>query len=348
MGKPRAVIIGAGALGLGFLAQRMAGDYELCLADLASREPFLKRLTEDQGFTMNLCRQDGIEPRRVRGAIETASIPPEGTTALFARALEEADLVLTAVGNRALPGVVRRIAPILNARRRPVWLLFCENGRDIASRHSAELTDPVIPVDTVMSRMCRFAEPGEKGYVPLWPGSGERLVAESYAVIPLDRAVCRNGPFTPVFQLVERHEFRMWEDMKLFMHNGLHAFVAYHAFLEGTKRFPDVAAPLRAEALRIMLEELVPAIVFHHPRASRGSVEGYGRDLLARFFNPFFSDSIERGVRGAAEKLAPGERLLGGRDYIREAGIEPRGYATTIDAARRIAALQEGPGAPGG
>jgi hypothetical protein len=32
--KHKAVIVGAGALGLGFLAERLAHDYDLCLADV--------------------------------------------------------------------------------------------------------------------------------------------------------------------------------------------------------------------------------------------------------------------------------------------------------------------------
>ncbi len=189
--------------------------------------------------------------------------------------------------------------------------------------------------------MCRFADPDETGYEPLWPGSAQRLVVEEYASIPVDRALCQQGPFTSVFDLVESADFKMWEDMKLFMHNGLHAFMSYHAWLAGARRFPDIAAALRAEALRIMQEELVPAVIFHHPHAAQDRIESYGRELLERLVNPFFNDSIERGIRGAEEKLAPGERLLGGRDYISEAGIEPRGYATTIEAARRIVALKQ-------
>jgi len=39
-----------------------------------------------------------------------------------------------------------------------------------------------------------------------------------------------------------------------------------------------------------------------------------------------------------ADKLAPDERLLSGCKYIRRAGIEPRGYAKTIQAAEEILA----------
>jgi len=331
---PRAVIIGAGALGLGFLAERMAGSYDLCLADLPSRQPFLRRLAEAQGFGLNLCWPDRMEVRDVRGAFQVADVSDR--TGPLEAALREADLVLTAVGGRALPEVMRVIAPILTARTRRCWLLFCENGRNIAATFGKDLGPLVDPVDTVMSRMCRFADPGEERYAPAWPDRAEKLVVESYGRIPLDRALCGEGPFAPVFDLVDSADFRMWEDIKLFMHNGLHACVAYHAWLEGTTRFPAVSRSIWSEARCVMQEELVPAIAFHHPAARPGDLEEYGRELLQRFASPCLNDSIERGVRGAAEKLAPGERLLGGRDYILEAGIEPRGYATTIDAARRV------------
>ncbi len=343
MAVRRAVIVGAGALGLGFLGERMASDYQLCLADLPGRASFLERIQDDGGYALNLCRPEGIEPRRVRGAFTHALIGDSARPRSLTAALEEADLVLTAAGAKALPDVMRVLAPVLNARRRPVWLLFCENGRDIATRFGTELGPAVRRVDTVMSRMCRFADPGEAGYQPMWPGAAERLVAESYASIPLDRALCDGGPFSEAFTLVDAAEFRMWEDIKLFMHNGLHAFLAYHAHGEGATRFPEISIALRAETYRVMREELVPAILFHHPRAAREDLLAYGNELLQRILNPSFNDSIERGIRGAAEKLAPAERLLGGRDYIGEAGIEPRGYATTIDFARRVAALQEGP-----
>jgi mannitol-1-phosphate/altronate dehydrogenase len=336
MARPKAVIVGAGALGLWYLAEQMARDYDLCLADLSARAPLLRRIQAEQGYTVNVCGTAAMEQRRVSGSFSIAYTDvPAGATSL-AEALAVADLVLTAVGKRALPAVVPAVAPVLNAHTRPIWLLFCENGLDIAATHRPAFAAHVAAADTVMSRMCRFGDPGEAGYAPLWPGLEQQLVVESFAYLPLDRTICQGGPFTPGFDLVTTADFAMWEDIKLFMHNGMHAFVSYHAFLEGAQHFPQVPEAIRTEARRVMLAEVVPAILHHHPQARPAEVERYGLDLLARFYNPYLNDSIERGVRGAEEKLAPGERLLGGCEFIRQAGIEPRGYATTIDAAREI------------
>ena len=104
MARPKALIIGSGALGLGFLAERMARDYDICLADLASREPVLRLLAKNQGYAMNLCQPTGSEVRTVQGSFSIAPFESSRSGGAFARALEEADIILTAVGSRALPG----------------------------------------------------------------------------------------------------------------------------------------------------------------------------------------------------------------------------------------------------
>jgi mannitol-1-phosphate/altronate dehydrogenase len=135
-------------------------------------------------------------------------------------------------------------------------------------------------------------------------------------------------------------DFSCWEDIKLFLHNGVHAFISYHAFLEGVRFFKDTPAAIRERARQVVLQEVVPAIVQTHPSADGEKVQQYGLELLERFFNPYFNDSIERGIRGIEEKLAPDERLVGGCAYIKRARIEPTLYASTIDAGRKIQRLQ--------
>lgn len=233
------------------------------------------------------------------------------------------------------------ITPVMNSRMRKGWLLFCENGLDIAETYSGGFNARTTLVDTVMSRMCRFAAPEEKEYEPMWPDSNTSLVVEEYGYLPVDEGLCMGGPFSSAFSMVTREEFLCWEDIKLYLHNGMHAFVSYHAFLEGVQFFKDTPVRIREWAHEVVLREVVPAIVNTHPDADGEKVQQYGLKLLERFFNPYFNDSTERGTRGIDEKLAPGERLVGGCEYIMRAGIEPKGYARTIDAAARIKSIQE-------
>ncbi len=332
MNRPKAVIIGAGALGLGFLAERMASDYDLCLADLAGRSGILGQIERNQGFAVKICGLDESRVAQVTGSFEVAAMDDSDR---LDHALREADLILTATGRKALDSIVPRIAPALSDGRKR-WLLFCENGLNIAATYKPSFGGSVVLADTVMSRMCRMAEPGEAGFAPMWPGSGESLVVEEYGFIPLDAGVCAGGPFSPAFTLVSPEDFLCWEDMKLYLHNGVHAFVAYHGYLGGARLFKDVSPALRTRARRLALEEVAPAIARTHPTVSAGMIEEYGLGLLERFVSPAFNDTISRGIRGTAEKLAPGERLLGGCEYIRAARIEPVEYSSTIEAAKQV------------
>ncbi len=352
---PTAVIVGAGALGLGFVAERLAGDYALHICDVSAKQKTLRLLEAEQGFTVNLCGLEGVTRKRVSGSFTVSRTDTADGRLALERALQEADIVLTATGKRFLPAVVSAIRPALNARSRTVWLLFCENGLHLAETHAPGFEKHVVLADTIMSRMCRFGEPVERGFDAMWPrrenlaqesqgqgspgqGSQEsRLVVEDYSFLPLDAGQCgREGEFSPVFSLVSHEEFLLRQDMKFYIFNGLHAFVAYRAFLLGVRRFPDVPPEIRSEARESMFAEVIPAILATHPAARREELERYGLDVLSRLFNPFFNDSVERGVRGVEEKLDPAERLLGGREYIRRAGIEPRGFDGTIAAAREV------------
>ena len=338
----QAVIIGAGALGLGFLAERLAPDYDLCLADIGAKRGQLTELARQQSYTLNVCSLSGITRRKVAGSFESAlSDTPAGVEKLREK-VSAAHLVLTCAGKKNLRRLFAGIAPAINGRGKH-WVLLCENGFHLAAQHAECLPPQAVLVDTVMSRMCRFAGPEESGvYAPLWASARDALVVEEYAFLPLDGGVCRGGPFSPAFSLVSPEEFLLWEHIKLFLHNGLHAFVSYHAHLEGVKLFCEVPARIRDRAAEVALREIVPAILKTHACARPEQVEEYAQALLKRFFNPYLNDTIERGIRGIEEKLRPGERLLGGCEFIERAGIEPRGYASTVQAARQILARQRG------
>ena len=96
MKRGKALIIGAGALGLGFLAERMAGGYDLCLADTSAKSELLSHIQRDQGFTLNVCGHDGMVAKKVTGSFETAIIDTAEGRGILGRALRGADLILTA------------------------------------------------------------------------------------------------------------------------------------------------------------------------------------------------------------------------------------------------------------
>ncbi len=125
------VVFGAGALGLGFLGPELAGLYEMVYVDIPAKGAFLDYLTSCGQYTYNETGPSAraVTVRGVRGV-------RADDEAQVGAALDAAELVFTAVGEPNLPGV----APVLAraaARRatgRPLRILCCENGLEIASK----------------------------------------------------------------------------------------------------------------------------------------------------------------------------------------------------------------------
>ncbi len=341
MDKTKAVIIGAGALGLGFLAQRLASDYDICFADLSSKKEFLDEIYNNRGYIVNICSLDGIEARRVEGNFSIILTDIQDGAEKLESAIKEASLVFTVTGRGILKSIVDKISPAMNIVDDKKWLLFCENGLNIADDYLKYFNSNTTLADTVMSRMCRFADSHEKQYLPMNGANSPGLVVESYSYIPLESNLCATGPFSSSFTFVNGEEFLCWEDIKVYMHNGMHAYATYHSYLENIQSMKDAPVRIRENAQKVMLEEVVPAVAFNHPAFDRDFLYEYGFNLIQRFFNPYFNECVERGVRDVRGKLTPGERLLGGCEYIRKSGIEPVGYSSTIKAAHKILEMGE-------
>jgi len=334
--KGKAVIIGAGALSLGFLGERLASDYEIVFADKAIKTSILNALQNEKQYCLNICHLDGIETVTVKGQFSAYNIDNCKEKNTFNQVLQEADLIFTAVGNHNLPRVISQIAPIINGKSKKCFILLCENGRNLAKIYQKNIDESIV-VDMVMSRMCRFAEPTENSFLPLWERQQDKLVVESYKFIPLNMEICSSNQFSNAFTLVQPAIFYAWEDIKFYAHNGTHAFVAYHAYLDGIRYFPDINTKLRDKTREILFQEICPALQRAHPNFQNKDLQEYAENLFKRILNPFFNDSVERGIRGILEKLKPNERLVSGLRFIYNQGIIPTHYASTIRAGFEIA-----------
>ena len=143
----KAVIIGAGALGLGFLGERLAEDYRLCFADVGVKDKLLRNLRERQAYTINICTPQDIIVKTVQGQFQAVNMDASAERETMYQCLTECDLVFTATSRKVLPVVVSRIAGALNESESPTWLLFGENGLGIAEEHGAAFSSQTTLVE---------------------------------------------------------------------------------------------------------------------------------------------------------------------------------------------------------
>ena len=109
----------------------------------------------------------------------------------------------------------------------------------------------------------------------MWPGESLWLAVEQYSHLPLDGSLCGDGPFNEAFSLMSAEQFRMWQDIKLFLHNGMHAFISYHAYLDGVRFFPEVPLPLCRRAHWVAMSEIVPALAHRHACARSDDLQRF-------------------------------------------------------------------------
>jgi len=333
-------------LGLGFLGPELSADYEMVYVDIPEKADFLSHLTRCGEYTYN---ETGPSSRAV--TVHGVRGMSSADAAAVQRALDEADVVFTAVGEKNLPKLASTFAQAAERRRsgRPLRILCCENGLEIAKRFRERIESVLsggaggrlLVGDTVMGRMCRIAKPREEGLEPIAPGFDWGVAAEPFFGIPVPRRAME-GLEAPgaAFQVMSDAEFATQEDVKMCAHNGLHAFLAFLGHLKGKSFFCELTTDkqLMRMAYSMLLDEVGVALMRKHGRAlDRNFYYNYAPTILRRITCPGLRDVIARGTRAAMRKLEPWERFVGGARTIASQNISPQLYITGLVAAIVVA-----------
>ena len=343
-GQKTCVVLGAGALGLGFLGPELGGDYRMLYADIPQKGKFLDYLHLEHRYTFNetgpsirtmeVCGVDGVEV---------------GSAALR-EALGGAELVFTAVGEPNLAAAAPMLADVLSERSadRPLRVLCCENGVEIAGKLTAcierELSEPVGDrarvCDTVMGRMCKMVSPVAP---PLEPVAGPfdwAVAGEPFFGMPVEAHALEGLEVPAALQPVSPPIFSALEDVKMLAHNGLHAFLAFLGHMAGKELFCELRDNARVMTMAgdLLRGEVGQALFSKHgPALDRNFYMNYAPTILRRITCPGLRDSVARGIRGAMRKLEPDERLIYSLRTIAAQGITPELYATAVAAAITVA-----------
>jgi len=328
-GSGRVTIIGAGALGLGFLGPSFSEEAEILFLDVEARQSLIEGLEKRRFYGITLA---GPSPRRVEVKNVRAMLTrsPEA-----APALSESDLCFTAVGAGNLPSLsaLFRDAGRLRGGKGPLRVLAAENGYAMG-RRIEQLAGPeanIKATDTVMGRMCRFTDE---------PGSA--VLAEEFYGIPFLKSTgFPDLPFSAL-QPCDEKRFALEKDVKLFAHNCVHGMFAHAAARQGLSRICEAGAqePLRERARAMLKGELLPALKTRHNGVLDSQAYlNYAVHLVERILSPWFADTVERGIRGAPDKLLPSERWVSAVRFVRGAGLKASAYLAAFSDVLAVSGL---------
>ena len=304
--RPSAVIFGAGSVGRGFLGQLFSeSGYDIVFVDID--QPLIEALARQGRYTLRLAgvvkTEDlNIGPLRAIHSTETDAVVAE---------VQQASIMATAVGARALKAIAKPIAAGLEQR----WQTGNHMPLNLVGLRPA-VSARMSPVPTDAQRA----------------GDPTLIIAEPYKILPVDRDAFI-GPIPKIIGLEPVHPFIAYVERKLYLHNAGHALLGYLGYLRGyVYGYDALDDPYISPLLHLALDESRRALIAAHG-FDRVALAEHVQDLLTRFANRALADPIARLARDPLRKLSPGDRLIGAARLAEQHQIEPDGLAWGIAAA---------------
>ena len=334
--KEEILIFGTGALSLGFLGPMLSEDYRLIFCDLDVKKNLIKFLREENSYLVNVC-SNKVTPLKVSG-VTAFNLSLEEERKEIEKILKRVKIVFTAVGLKGIDGALDFIREKSGKdRREKLYIFSAENDKTALKRWKDKLGEKIRLCDTIMGRMCRIDHPG-KYYQPFGSGQEEAIIAENFYGLPVPAQIyVHAGLKGKAWQPMPEEEFTARSYLKLFGHNGAHAYLSYFGALQGIKYFHQVNSKLISEVKLLLNEEVGPAILHTYGNSlSSKEVKEYFRKLVKRIISKSFSDTIERGIRNSLHKITSGERWVEGARFILDNGIIPKYFCRIIAAGIKL------------
>jgi mannitol-1-phosphate 5-dehydrogenase len=327
----QAVQFGAGKIGRGFFGELLSrSGYEIVFVDV--RQPLINSLNRHRAYSIRWIDGTSSEIKPVR------AFHLEQETEI-ADVISHAEIIGTSVGVHALPGIASPLARGLFqwALRHPppetLNILIGENDfnahetlrQGVEARLPAEHRSLLSRIGfsrCVVSRMVFEELPGD----PPIPR------AEKYPLLPVD-ADGLKGAVPAIEGLQPVRPFEAHMRRKLYLHNGIHAMLAYLGFQKGYHFIHEAMAD---PEIYILVEHACLALKRAFLKAyslNEAEHQAMTDDLLSRFADPNLQDPIRRVAHEPLRKLRPEDRLVGAAHFIEVQGEEAEPFLIAIRAA---------------
>lgn len=308
----RALIIGGGAIGRGFLPWSFE-DLPFDIYDAS--EALCQSMAERGGYSSFMS---------VEGELLEKKFCPDYASSKFADfSLDNYDIVFIAVGPRNCanlpPALAKFGGPIFSIENDPNTVKIIKEGLGIGNVYFG------VP-DVIASST---ASPSNLAKDPLSLHTEDGvLYLEDSASVGEDIK-----PHLPNVQWVTQEKLSQEWDAKLFLHNTPHCIAAYLGFMWGRNYVHEgFSNSFVTRVVEGVIEELVLALK-RNTNHNHDFLESYADKELRRFSNELLFDPISRVAREPLRKLAPGGRLMGALSMCLLSGVNPVHLGAGIAAA---------------
>lgn len=318
----KAVHFGAGNIGRGFIGQILnKNDFEITFVDL--NQEIVTALNQRKKYEIGYAAPGG-ERYTVNGvkAINNGEHPEK-----VVQAIEEADIITTAIGPNILPYIAELIAKgiqlrYLNQKDKALDIIACENM--------------IGGSEYLHKEVSRYLSEEEKQYVESYIGfpnaavdrivpmqSNEDILYVSVEpfkewVIDTSQVKAKNIYLEGVMYV---DDLEPYIERKLFSVNTGHATVAYSGAAKGYQTIREALEDVEiVNTLNDVLKE-TGALLIDKWGFDENQHAAYREKVIRRFQNPYISDDISRVGRTPIRKLGYDERFIRPIRECKERGL---------------------------
>lgn len=331
--KKEVLIIGAGKIGRGFIAQLFyESGYKLWFLD-ASKE-VVELLNKEKKYRVDIAR----EGKDLTEYIEVAGAFTSDDKEKVAEIISNIDIIVTSVGAgniEKVAGFIKEILIAAGRKERLNWII-CENANNPAKKIKDALLQNA---DQEFEEFVRY----KLGLIETqvlrtgMSANAEVILKEPLALrmqdwwtLPLDKdAFVGSVPDVKGFN--PKTNFSNELVRKLYTFNGTNGPIAYIGWANGYKILHE-AALAYPELFHEIQEESAFGLINEF-----GFDEKEQREFMAlamkKYTDPTLSDQIERNANDSKRKLSKDERLVGPALLCLKYGRMPHAYAKAIAAA---------------
>ncbi|OYT73102.1 MAG: hypothetical protein CFK49_09085 [Armatimonadetes bacterium JP3_11] len=324
-----AVQFGAGKIGRGFLAQLYArSGFETVFVE--ARPEVVESLNRHKYCWIEWTdgERETIAPVSALSASDIAAV---------AEAFARCAVAGTAVGLSVLPSLTPLIAAGLRRRAavnpQPLNLLLGENALNADAMLRDALLQALNPDEHHLLNLLGLVRCiiGRQAVAEL-PGDPPGVRVDRYSKLPVDADAILGEP-PPIVGLQPVRPFEVYMQRKLYLHNGLHALIAYLGAQRGYQTIQQALQDPEIHALFVQgAHALARAFLKKHPFDPEEHYAAVA-DILARIQDPHLDDPIARVAREPLRKLRPDDRLVGAYRLLIEQGEDPTPFRKAILAA---------------
>jgi mannitol-1-phosphate 5-dehydrogenase len=337
----KGLIFGAGNIGRGFLGLLLAeSGFDVTFVDVDENR--VRAINQKGSYPVYLVGGKTTEEKIVSGVRAVSARDDDGLT----REIVKADLILTAVGKRALLKVAPSLGHGLEARlkTRPrdqmhVVVVACENVHDNTSYlaeamfgHMADetreaLQDVVSFPNCMVDRIVPNIADPQISSLAVW--------VEDYCRLAVD-ALNLQGPFPQMKGVELVANLGALLEQKLFTLNMAHAITGYFGWIAGYQFVHEAVDDCEIKSLLDgALHEVGELLCERHPNILAEDQKRFAKTTVERFGNSRLQDKLSRVTSDPKRKLGHDDRLIKPALLITEMGRSPSylsaGAAATLN-----------------